>query len=158
MQLDYSDMKPAMVGGLGDTEFHDIVGRFSDEDIPFGKGLMIAATGKVALPVHVDEKFAGVAVQKNVPTPNDTGVAVYPAGTEISVIQQGRVWVNSETAVDPTEGVYLRCTDNYDGGVAGDFRSDSDASSSPVMLQITNARWAAKTTAKGLALLELNNP
>jgi hypothetical protein len=158
MQTDYDNMAPAVQGSLGDSGFHDIVSRVASEAIPFGRGIVVASDGTVALPSSDTEEFAGVAVHKEMATPNDDGSAEYAEDDDVLVLRRGTVWVYCEQAVDPTKDVYVRTGDEYQGHRPGDFRTDNDAESDPQTLQITNARWANKTTAAGLALLELNLP
>lgn len=158
MQTDYTDMKPAFAGMLGDTEFHDIQSRVAGEGIPFGRGLFVDTEGVVNLPDSPSGQFAGVSVHKQKATANGDVSSEYDEGEEVNVLTSGRIWVESEEAVDPTDEVWMRTGDDYQGHIPGQFRTDDDNDSDPVCVQITNARWASKTTAAGLALLEINEP
>jgi len=157
-QLDYNDQNaiPAVKGGLADSGFHDIVGANSDADTNFGIGLALTAVeGKVAIPAAASFKFAGVSVQTNKATPRATGIALYEADEEFSMLRKGRIWVYAEEAVDPTKAVFLRHTINSTL-LPGDFRTDIDTANAEDISAF--ARWVSTTTAAGLAMLEINAP
>lgn len=159
MQTDYNDMSPGVLGGLGDSSFTDKISRLSSEAIPFGRGVVLASNNTVSLPNASTDVFAGIALQRQIATPNDTSQDVaYKSGEEVIVLRAGAVWVNAEQAVDPTKEVHLRTGDTYQGHEPGNFRTDNDGGSHPATMQITNARWISKTTGAGLALLEINIP
>jgi len=156
-QLDYNDMSdvPAVKGGLADIALSDKVGRVAAADIGFGVGLMqTAVAGFAAIPTATGFNFEGISVQTNKPTPNDTGIALYEAGEEITVLRKGRIWVYVEEAVAVNDDVFLRHTTNA-ALLAGDFRTDADTARAD---QITNARFITATTAAGLAMVEINLP
>lgn len=157
VQLTYGDQNvdnPAMEGMAGDAEFNDIRSQRSAAAINFGLGLAIAADGLVALPAAAAFEFAGISLHKHKDLPNDTAVARYEIGEEISLLRRGRIWVLAEEAVDPSQDVYLRHTVNG-GDTPGHFRTDADTANAD---QIANAKWVDITTAAGLALLEINMP
>lgn len=162
-QLDYNDQSAiaAVKGGLADVGFHDVVSAIADVDVNFGLGLVLTAVeGKVALPSASGQPFAGVAVQRHKAVLNATGTALYEIGDDISVLRRGRIWVNAEQAVDPTQPVYIKfSTADGAGGQVGDFRIDSQVLATLAHAsQITNARWVSTTVAAGLAILEINAP
>lgn len=154
MQTDYNDLSAAVKGALADLGQHDIVSRQSAAAIGFGFGLAWLSTGLVALPSATGFVFAGVAMMKHSAIPNATGLAQYDIGHAISVVRQGRIWVESEQAVNPSLSVFLRHTTNA-ALVPGNFRVDADTARAD---QITNARWVSVTTGAGLAILEINMP
>jgi len=154
-QLDYNDLSAAVKGALADIALSDKVGRFAAADINFGVGLaQTAVAGQAEIPTATGFTFEGIAVQTNKPTPNSTGIALYEAGEEITVLRKGRIWVYVEEAVAVNDDVYLRHTDNV-ALLAGDFRTDADTAKAD---QITNARFITATTAAGLAMVEINLP
>ena len=154
-QLDYNEMAAAVKGGLADGGFTDKVGGVSAADIEFGLGVQVLTTGLIALPTAVDQKFAGVAVQTNKDTIRSTGVALYEAGEEITLLRKGRIWVYSEQAVNPTLAVFWRHTVNATL-VPGDFRVDIDTANATDISAF--AKWVSVTAAAGLAILEVNAP
>jgi hypothetical protein len=121
---------------------------------PSGFGLAILSTGLVAVPSSTGFTFVGIARQKHKSTPNSTAVAQYDIGEAISIVRKGRIWVESEQAVNPTLSVFLRHTVNS-ALVPGNFRVDADTAKAD---QITNAKWVSVTTGAGLAILEVNQP
>lgn len=154
-QLDYNEMAAAVKGGLGDSGFTDKVGAVSAADQEFGMGLQMLSTGLVALPSAVDQVFAGVTIQQQLPIQRATGEATYEAEQEISLLKKGRIWVYSEQAVNPTLAVFWRHTLNVTL-VPGDFRVDIDTANATDISAF--ARWVSVTAAAGLALLEVNAP
>lgn len=157
-QLDYNDQVsiPAVKGGIADAAIHNIVSRESAEVINFGIGIARLSTGLVKVPSSTGDTFDGVSVQKNKSTPNATGIALYDIGEAISSMHKGRLWVYSETAVDPTLPVLLRCTANTGPTrTPGNFMSVDDSGKT---ITVANAKWASVTTAAGLAILEINLP
>jgi len=157
-QLDYNDQEniPAVKGGLADSAFHDIVGRNAAVDINFGLGLVVTANeGEAALPSATGFKMAGIVIQSLKDIPRATGIALYEADEEFPVLKKGRIWVYSEVAIDPTDPVFLRHTVNA-ALVPGDFRNDADTAKADDISAF--ASWVSKTTAAGLALLEINLP
>lgn len=157
MQLDYNDLAKAVEGGLADAGFTDLVTRYADVAIAFGKGLVTAGPDKSALPSATGFVFDGVAIMKHKAQQNSTNSAQYEANEAISTMRKGRVWVLAEqqiTSVD--DPVYLRHTANGGTTAPGRFRIDADTSNADL---ISQARWLTTTTAADeLALLEINIP
>jgi hypothetical protein len=155
VQLDYNDMAAAVKGGMADAaRANDYITGQSAAAISFGFGLAILSTGLVAVPSSTGFTFVGIARQKHKSTPNSTAVAQYDIGEAISIVRKGRIWVESEQAVNPTLSVFLRHTVNS-ALVPGNFRVDADTAKAD---QITNAKWVSVTTGAGLAILEVNQP
>ena len=157
MQLDYNDLEKAIEGGLGDAGHHDLVTRYADAAIPFGRGLVTAGVDKSALPSATGFVFDGVAIMKHKAQTNADNEAQYEANEAISTLRKGRVWVLAEEAVTSVDDpVYLRHTANAGTTAPGRFRISADTARAD---QITNARWLTTTTgADELALLEINTP
>lgn len=158
MQTNYDDMEPAIAGMLGESDFHDIESRTAGEAIPFGRGLVVTADGIVTLPDSASDVFAGIAVHKQKAITNGETTTQYADDEEVLVLRRGRIWVVAEEAVNPTDEVWLRTGDTYQGHLPGNFRTDDDGSSEPICKRITNAKWVNVTTEAGLALLEINLP
>jgi hypothetical protein len=148
---------PAVKGGLADAGVTNKVSRHAAAAINFGLGVVVTANeDEVALPSSTGFIFAGVALMKHNITFNATAVALYSIGDAISVLRKGRVWVNSEVAVDPTKDVYLRHTANTGPTRSpGDFLVTADTNKAD---QIANAKWVSVTSGAGLAILEVNMP
>jgi hypothetical protein len=140
---------------------------YSTAAIEFGVGLVYSGTSVdesfgLRLPTATTDVFIGVA-KKILKQPrgldNDflsvvtstTQVARYEIGDPITIRTLGQIWVYSEQAVAPTDPVFFRCVTNV-ALLAGDFRKDADTARA---VQLSNARWVSKTSAAGLALLEL---
>lgn len=88
------------------------------------------------------------------------GIVLYdatkPPGTyaeddQVPVLDDGAIYVYSETAVDTTKPVYVRMVTTM-GETRGHFRATADAND---LSQIVRARWIEKTTGAGLAGLRL---
>lgn len=157
MQLDYNDLEKAIEGGLADAGHHDMVTRYADAAILFGRGLATAGPDKSALPAATGFVFDGISVMKHKAQDNSTNQAQYDANEAISTLRRGRIWVLAEQVVTSVnDPVYLRHTANGGTTAPGRFRIDADTANAD---QITQARWLTTTTAADeLALLEINIP
>lgn len=162
MQLDYNDLEKSVEGGLGDAGHHDLVTRYADAAIPFGRGLAAVGPDKSALPSAAGFVFDGVSVMKHKAQDNSTNQAQYDANEAISTLRKGRVWVKSETVVaSVNDPVYLKfSTADAAGGAVGQFRTDQQTLATvDHAALIANARWLTTTAvANELALLEINIP
>jgi len=78
------------------------------------------------------------------------GIDGYPVGSSMNVLTRGCIWVQSETAVNVTQPVYVR---SVAGATEqkGAFRSTVDGSD---LQLVPNARWVKGTSAAGLAVVE----
>jgi hypothetical protein len=94
----------------------------------------------------LDKHLAGVALYDATKPPG-----AYAEDDSVSVLEEGAIYVQSETAVDPTAPVYVRLVTSGDE-VRGHFRATVDAND---LAQIVRARWIEKTTGAGVAGLRL---
>lgn len=94
----------------------------------------------------LDLHLAGIALYDATKPPG-----AYAEDDSVSVLEEGAIYVQSETAVDPTKPVYVRLVISGDE-VRGHFRATVDAND---LAQIVRARWAEKTTGAGVAGLRL---
>ena len=106
--------------------------------------------------------FAGVAIFSHA-QPNDVkydlagirteiaGSTGYKAGSSVSVLTEGQIWVETEEAVSVGEPVYVRATAGA-GENQGAWRKSSDSGD---CILVPNGRWVRGNTAAGLAVLEL---
>lgn len=111
----------------------------------------IAATGDTAVGVNVLTYVDETATDAN----SRPGVA---DDQVMNVMNKGVVAVYCTAAVDLTKGVHVYHTQNT-GTTAGSFPGRFAASGvSGKTATLAGARWVSKTTAAGIALLELNGP
>lgn len=123
------------------------------------------ATGRplVKLPTAATDIILGVCVlrhrtpavfgEPNMFTdPADTLFTNYPAKYPIPTRKVGKIYVYSETAVDKGQPVHVRFAPGAGLLQTGNFRSTAVAGET---LQLTDAAWFEKTTAPGLAILDL---
>jgi hypothetical protein len=94
----------------------------------------------------LDKHFAGVALYDATKPPG-----AYAEDDSVSVLEEGAIYVQSETAVDPTKPVYVRQVISGNE-VRGHYRATVDAND---LAQIVRARWIEKTTGAGVAGLRL---
>ena len=143
---------------------------YSAAQTEFGVGLVYDSavldgdTKKVKVPTAIDQDFVGVSIltgKENKGDPDfltvvtSTQDAKFDIGEPFPVLERGFIWVYSEEAVDVTDPVYLRCV-TVSALLAGNFRkSDGEVSSVAKAVLLPNAKWANKTAAAGLALLQL---
>lgn len=161
MQTDYSGMPKGVEGGLGDSGITDKVTRRCASIVKFGRGLVSTATeGLAALPSAAGFTFEGISVMIHKAKPNSTGEAQYEIGEAITTLRKGRIWVIPETAVVPTDGVYLKfSTADAAGGEVGKFRNDvQNLATFDHAELIPGARWLTVSALGEPALLEINLP
>jgi len=107
------------------------------------------------------EKIIGVSM-RTLSQANDTkydlagvnvaiaGIDGYPVGSSMSILTRGSIFVQSETAVNVAQPVYVRSVAGA-GEQLGAFRSTVDGSD---LQLVPNARWVRGTAAAGLAVVE----
>ena len=142
----------------------------STEPIEFGQAVAYAngndTTGRptVKLPSAATDVILGVAVRR-FRTPMVTGEANffyepadalstnYPAKYSIPTRKVGKIYVYSETAVNIGDPVHVR----YAPGAGGDLQLGNfrNAAVADETFQLTGAKWFEKTSAAGLAILDL---
>lgn len=140
--------------------------------IEYGQALAYAGgsdtTGRptVKLPTAATDILLGVAILRyRTPAVNgeanffyeteDTLSTVYPAKYSIPTRKVGKIYVFSETAVDINLPVHVRYAPGAGTLQLGNFRAVAVAGET---FAVTGARWFEKTTAPGLAILDLNLP
>jgi hypothetical protein len=96
-----------------------------------------------------DRQFQGVSLYTPAREPGE-----YPTASEISLADEGDVWVTSETAVTAGDPVYVRFTAG-DGESLGAFRATPDSTD---CARLKGARWASTRSDAGLAILRLRAP
>lgn len=137
--------------------------------IEYGQALAYAGgadtTGRptVKLPTAATDVILGVAVLRyRTPgvqgeanfffEPEDTLSTNYPAKYSIPTRKVGKIYVFSETPVDITSTVNVRFAPGTGALQLGNFRGTAVAGET---LALPAARWFEKTTAPGLAILDL---
>lgn len=94
----------------------------------------------------LDRALAGIVLYDATKPPG-----TYAEDDQVPVLDEGAIYVYSETAVDTTKPVYVRMV-TTPGETRGHFRATADAND---LSQIVRARWIEKTTGAGLAGLRL---
>lgn len=94
----------------------------------------------------VDKHFRGITLYDATRPPE-----AYDADEVVPVLEEGTIYVQSETAVDPTKPVYVRLVISGDE-VRGAFRATVDSND---LARVVRARWVDKTTGAGIAALRL---
>ncbi|HIK42167.1 hypothetical protein [Thermoleptolyngbya sp. M55_K2018_002] len=155
--------------GMG---LHEKITAFSNAVAHFGRGLVFndavgansrPRVGYAAAAIANLSNFLGVAQYTHKQVTGDTPglttlvspqVATYAIGDDITVVTKGKIWVVAETAVDLDDPVHITFnTTTGSGRILGAFRNASVASETTDLSAI--ARWAYRTTAAGIAVLEL---
>lgn len=162
----------ALAGQLYGMGLHETITAYSNTAIAFGRGLVFndavgansrPRVGYATAAISNLNNFLGIAKYNHKQVAGDTPglttlvstqVAGYAIGDDITIIQKGKVWVVTETAVDRDDPVHLTFdTTTGTGRILGAFRNASVASETTDLSSI--ARWAYRTTAAGIAVLEL---
>lgn len=94
----------------------------------------------------IDKYFRGISVYDNTTEPGG-----YAEDDEVPYCDEGVIYVQSETAVDPTKPVYVRLV-IAGAEVLGAFRATADSND---LALLKRARWSEKTTGAGIAGLRL---
>jgi len=134
-----------------DSPVQDIVTRIAAVDIPFGAYVHFTANGQCTLPGasgDITDGLGGIAIRDS---GKPTGGVGYPAGSPVMVLEKGRVWVSTESAVALGSTPYIRytaATGEPVGGIGGTTDSGKN-------VQAVNARIWKGNTAAGLAVLEM---
>lgn len=154
------------VGGVNVATFTTTTANQTGAPIPFGRVLAkTAVAGVAALPSATGFKFAGVSILVHTqPNPNAapdaqlnaTGTPQYEAGTPISGLKQGRVYMSPEDDVtDPTtQNVYVRHT--AEPGYTGLGRLTPTPGANVDLLE--GAEWETTAAADGLCIVNFNRP
>jgi hypothetical protein len=105
--------KLGLVGGLYDTSLNQIDSYSAGEDIPFGTPVEYDQTNKVVKKLTNTGKMLGIAMRTNYAVPGSvlgdaadkpaTIIISYPAGSQVSVMKTGRMFVTIKTS---TQNVY----------------------------------------------------
>lgn len=108
---------------------------------------------------NANQPFMGISVHKHVApaSVNEnafTGEQGIADTQTVDVLRSGRIWVYSETAVDPTAAVYYRYATNGGNTKKGAFSKTTDAGNQI----LKNAQWIGTTTGAGIAQLEIDMP
>lgn len=158
------ELSPAVKGMPGDLRPSDDVSGVADDDVAFGKFLVLGdAAEKFAVPaVAVSAAtIQGVAlrtasVENAVGFPDSVPGDFYPAGKGISARRKGTVWVYVDGAFNHlTDAPFIRFTDNGDSE-AGDLTTSAD--SGKAAAAPNGVRILTSSTGAGLVLAELNLP
>jgi len=110
--------KLGLVGGLYDTSLNQIDSYSAGEDIPFGTPVEYDATNKVVKKLTATGKMLGIAMRTNYAVPGSvledeadkpatiiTSSAIsYPAGSQVSVMKTGRMFVTITTVTQAGYG------------------------------------------------------
>lgn len=172
-QTSYSEeFDPAQLGMLADASENDVVSRYSDNPVPFGRLVVRdGADDKVKLPAAAldildanseSRPVAGIAIMsqaieeqpENTLGVADANVPAYPANYAFSVLQDGEAWVWAEEAVDPTDQVFVRHTASGNEK-PGNFRQDADTANAA---QLKGAKFMSTTTGAGLVKVRIKLP
>ena len=120
----------AVEGAVVDGQLKNIISAVATETIPFGRFVMEGATpGSAALPVGsagVGFDGLGVSVRSQDDVANAAGVLQHEAGSEVSIIDFGVVYLRPETAVTLGIPLYVRHTAGAGGSELGRVRNNAD--------------------------------
>lgn len=153
-QTTYNIIAPAgSAGFLADTDDAQVASYYNGEagDLPVGIGVVEdgVVSHKAKLPAGASDKFAGVVFNTYGRDPNGLTTGAYSTGSQIPVLQHGKVFVKPEQDVTPADPVYLRYTAN--GPLTpGSFRKDADTAKA---LLVKGAKWEVGALAGGIATL-----
>jgi hypothetical protein len=135
--------------------FHDIPTFIATGPIPFGA--MVKLSGQYcAVPTVIGDMAGkiGVAVKDpSLPSPYTGFVGGYVAGDLVPVLQTGRVWVATETALTDQAVPFVRYAAGSGGSQAGSYRNTTDTTTAAQ--PASGVHVYRGVAAAGLAVLEL---
>lgn len=142
MQTSYDEkMDVAVVGQMVDCTNRRVESKFATGPINAGGAVQIVTDTTV---VATAASVYGVAIQHPLLTLSDsTGEAAYADGDGVSILTQGRIWVQVDGAVA------------INGQAYWDVAADAFNSTATDNFIVTNGRFKSSTTGAGLAILEI---
>lgn len=144
--------EPGVVQGPG-VDVH-VVNAAADMRAGIGVVLAPSATAgqerRVTAPAGAGPIY-GITHWQHLDNSDLAGSDVWRQDDPAPVRRQGRIWVETETALDPTDTVFMRHTN----GIPGAFRNDNAAGEAAA---VTGARCIVGTAGAGVALLEVDFP
>ncbi len=161
-QTAYADQGQLFAGMKADTGFDDIASHLAEGAVPFGRFVSVGTDldRQVLLPSSAGEitnkkLIRGVAVQSHAIESELSGAnpPQYKDKDAVSVMKKGRIAVNVEEAVTPSDAVFVRHASGGGGTNLGEFRTDADTATAA---ELANAKWITSTPGAGVAILELN--
>ena len=145
-QTSYNEQGDAQVGLMADSAATVVDSFTAETAIPFGRFVVRGTKPAIQckLPASAGDvtglKALGIAVRTQaieIPL-NSTAAPQYPANMAVSVVNFGRVWVETETAAtDTTKEVYVRHTAAGALNKLGGFA----AASGTGLAKLDNAKW-----------------
>lgn len=145
MQTTYNEkMAVAVLGQLVDCTNRRIDSKFAEGAIEAGDAVDIGTADDQV--IKAVSAVYGVAIQHPTLTmADDTGLAAYAEFDGVSVLRQGRIWVQVGLAVAIDDLAYW-------DDVAGTFSNTDATSTNP---PVTGGRFVTSTSGAGLAILEI---
>ncbi|APH54869.1 Hypothetical protein GbCGDNIH9_1580 [Granulibacter bethesdensis] len=146
LQTSYAARHPDAYEGMqANAEPVTILTRIADTDIAFGKPVVQGVKDQsVRLPSATAARFLGIALAVHtVPALMGQAVDTYPAGSPLSVLNKGVIWVRVAASVSAGAAAYLTS--------AGAITASSSGNTA-----IPNATFDTSAPAGGLARLRLS--
>lgn len=155
-QLAYEEQGAALPGMKADSGFDDVASVVAEGAVKFGyavtRGTDLEKQGRV--PVLTGEVsdltlVLGVALKTQAIESSDSGDPTYADKNMMSVMKEGRVYVQVQDTVTTASAVFVR----FAGGNEGQFRSDADGGDA---VALPNAKWVKGAGAGELAIVQLD--
>jgi hypothetical protein len=142
--------------GAGTMTLAATTANVTGNPIAFGSGVVDGdADDTTQLPSATGFRFIGVAARDQSEQAIITGVNNYSEGEAVGVFKRGRIWVEVEEAVTPSDDVYLRHTVN--GSLdPGGWRTDADSAKADNVS--TWVKYVTSASAGELAKIDVNLP
>lgn len=143
MQTSYDEkMDVAVVGQMVDCTNRRVDSKYAEGAIDAGSAVQIGTTQDQV--VTTTTAVYGVAIQHPTLTmSDDTGGAAYAEFDGVSVLREGRIWVQVNAAVAVDAAAYYE--------VAGDAFNSTNTN-----VAVVGGRFVTSTTGAGLAILEIS--
>lgn len=169
-ELDPAGNGPALVGGLdANTAVAVVTAHAEPEGVPAGVLVMRGSTYQQGRLFRAADGTAAALVKKmgitahshmyaapRVSTSTSASTVNYPANSQMSVVNRGRIWCVCETVMALDDTVYARFITGAGGTQLGAFRNTSDSSTCLSLAGLVEVRKVSIGSAGSVALLKIN--
>jgi len=162
----YDKAFAGMLWGIG---LRELITGVSTTAIPFGRAVVFDSAqtqpheGRkpVKLPSASGDRIVGIArhvhtepagVRTPIAQTNQNETSEYLPKSAISIVEQGKIYVEVEEAVVPGDPVFVRFAAGTGGTKLGVFRNDADTSTA---VAVPKAEFVTGTSASGLAVIHI---
>ena len=137
-------------GQVADLQTSNRISKVSEGTIPYGRAVVEgSAYSQAALPSAPAQNFFGIAMRLITRLNNQAGEAPYEQYDDMSIMNEGSIFVLAEVAVSAGDNVFFR---HAGAGDAGALRNDADGGNAT---QIVNCKFEEDAAAGEVVRIKL---